>query len=353
MLSLRTLTRTSALAALALASAPALLAAQRFALRGDRAAFHNLAGEVTIESGSGSEVVVTVERRGADADELRVERADVDGADAVRVVYPGDRIVYPRLGGRGQTTVNLDGEGGSRGWSWGWGRGRRITVVGSGRGTEAYADARIQVPAGRSVTVNQAVGRVTVTNVDGRLTVKTASARVEATGTRGFLDIDVGSGGVAVTNAEGELKVDTGSGGVRVSGIRGSSALIDTGSGGVTGSGIRVRELKVDVGSGGVDLADVAADDVVVDTGSGSVALSLTRDADHVRIDTGSGGVTLAVPDGFGAMLEVDTGSGGISVDVPVEARRASRSHLTGRLGDGRGQVVIDTGSGGVRIRRR
>lgn len=345
--------RTLAVAALALAAAPALLSAQRFALRGDRAAFHNLAGEVTLEAGSGSEVVVTVTRGGSDADELEVERADVDGADAVRVVYPEGRIVYPRMGGRGQTTVSVGNDDGREGWSWGWGRGRRITIAGSGRGTEAWADARIQVPAGRSVTVNQAVGRVTVTNVDGRLRVKTAAAAVSATGTRGFLDIDVGSGGVTVANAEGELKVDTGSGGVRVSGVRGSSALIDTGSGGVTGGDIRVRELKVDVGSGGVNLSGVSAEDVLVDTGSGSVALGLDRDADHVRIDTGSGGVTLTLPEGFGAMLEVDTGSGGIDVDFPVEARRASRSHLTGRIGDGRGQVMIDTGSGGVRIRRR
>jgi DUF4097 and DUF4098 domain-containing protein YvlB len=81
------------------------------------------------------------------------------------------------------------------------------------------------------------------------------------------------------------------------------------------------------------------------------VELSLTADAERVRIDTGSGGVALSIPRGFGAELEIDTGSGGIDVDVPVTARRASRRHFTGTLGDGRGTVVIDTGSGGVRIR--
>lgn len=346
-------------AAPALAAAAALGAAElraqdaeRFTLRDERAAVYNLAGEVRVEPGSGSDVVVEVTPSGADARELRVQRGTRDGAGTVTVVYPGDRVVYPRIGrgSRTQLTVQRDGSFGGGGGRLFGGGARRVNIAGSGRGTEAWADVRVQVPAGRSVAIHQGVGRVEVSNVRGELRVRTASAAVRASGTRGSLDVDVGSGGVEVRDAEGTLSLDTGSGGVRLANVRGPSLLVDTGSGGVDGADIEVERLMVDVGSGGVELAQVGAREVEIDTGSGSVELSLTRDARSVVIDTGSGGVTLGLPRDFGAQLEIDTGSGGIRVDVPVEARRASRNNFLGRMGDGDGRVLIDTGSGGVRV---
>lgn len=325
--------------------------AQRFTLRAERVSVHNVAGEVRVEAGSGSEVVVEVERRGEDADRLRVERGREGEGERVAVLYPGDRVVYPAIG-RSNSTVSVrrDGIYGGDG-SGGLLRGRRITVTGSGRGTRAWADVVVRVPAGRTVAVHQAVGTVEVRNVRGDLRVNTASAPVRAAGTRGALDVDVGSGGVSVSDAEGSVRIDTGSGGVRVNDVRGPLLEVDTGSGGVTGSGVDAERVVVDVGSGGVDLERVSARDVTVDTGSGAVDLALTGDARSVRIDTGSGGVTLTVPRGFGAELTVETGSGGIDVDVPVEGRRSSRGSFSGRIGDGDGRVVIDAGSGGVRIR--
>jgi len=120
----------------------------------------------------------------------------------------------------------------------------------------------------------------------------------------------------------------------------------------VQGTDLAVARLHVDVGSGGVRLDAVDARIVDIDTGSGAVNLRLRRDADHVKIDTGSGGVTLAVPADFGAEADIDTGSGGIHVNVPAAVRRSARDHFTGTLGDGRGRLIIDTGSGGVQIVR-
>lgn len=346
--------RRAALLALGTAAAATLPAGaqERFTLEGDRVAVYNLAGEVRVEPGSGDGVVVEVTRGGSAGARLDVERGEHDGFRTLAVVYPGDEIVYPRMGRGSNTNLTVRGDGTFGGDSRIFGGGRRVTLRGAGRGAEAWADLRVMVPEGRTVAVHQAVGEVEVTNVRGDLRVKTASAAVRATGTRGTLNVDVGSGGVELEDAQGDLLVDTGSGGVRLSRVGGSRLVVDTGSGGVTGEGITVEDLRVDVGSGGVRLAGVAARDVLVDTGSGSVGLDLTRDARSVRIDTGSGGVTLGLPEDFGAELEIDTGSGGIDVDVPVTVRVSRRSHLVGTVGDGEGRVVIDTGSGGVRVRR-
>ncbi|HEU0054565.1 MAG TPA: DUF4097 family beta strand repeat-containing protein [Longimicrobium sp.] len=339
---------------LAGAAALALMAAgsaraqetERFALRG-AATVYNLAGEMRVERGDVREVTVEVTRRGDDAGQLRVERS----GERVSVVYPGDRVVYPRLGSGSRTSLEVgrDGSFGGGGRVFG---GRRVTVSGSGRGVRAWADVRVLVPRGGQVAVHQGVGSVEVRDVNGELRVKTASAAVRTEDTEGALTVDVGSGGVEVSDADGAVSIDTGSGGVRLNNVRGPSLMVDTGSGGVRGENIRAERVNVDVGSGGVTLEEVDARNVRIDTGSGSVDVEFAGDAESVVIDTGSGGVTVALPERFGAELDIDTGSGGISVDVPAAISRRERSHFTGTVGDGEGRVVIDTGSGGVRVRR-
>jgi lia operon protein LiaG len=335
-----------ALPALSVAVLAAPLAGQteRFTLTGRTPVVHNLVGEVTVAAGSGNAVVVEVTRAGADAGQLRVTRS----GDAVRVVYPGDRVVYSRMGARSRSTLQVRRDGTIGGGIVGT---RRVTVAGSGSGTRAHADVRVLVPAGRMVAVHQGVGQVQVTNVNGRVEVNTAAAAVRAQGTRGELEVDVGSGAVQVRDAQGEVAVETGSGHVTLQNVRGTTLEVSTGSGGVSGGGVRVQTMEVTVGSGGIELSGVHARDVSLETGSGAVRLGMTSDAD-LAVETGSGGVTITVPNSFGAELDIDTGSGGITVDLPVTNRRASRGSFAGRVGDGNGRVQIETGSGGVRIRR-
>ncbi len=321
-----------------------------FSIQGDRIEIYNIAGQVRIQSGSGSAVVVDIEAGGADADQLDVQTGPIGAAETLRVIYPDDRIVYRELRGRSRTQFSVRPDGTFFGRTR---RGDRVTVTGSGRGLEAYADMTISIPAGKTVSVFLGVGEVDVTNVNGNLTVDVAAAPVTTRDTRGTLSIDTGSGAVEVTNATGDVSVDTGSGSVEVSGVTGGSLLVDTGSGRVGGEDIEVDELNIDTGSGRIELDNVTSSNIRLDTGSGSVRLDLTSDVELLDIDTGSGRVTVAIPDNLGAELNIETGSGGIDFDMPVTVRRFSRSELHGTIGDGRGRIIVDSGSGGVRFVRR
>lgn len=317
---------------------------ERYELEGPRVAIYNLAGVARVEAGSGSAVTVEVARGGADASSLRVETGPVDEAETLRVIYPGDRVVYEEAGGHSRTQIRVREDGR-------FGRdGRRVSVTGSGDGVRAHADLTIRVPQGVEVAVYLGVGRAEARGVSADLRLDTHAAPVTARDIRGFLNVDTGSGGVEVSGVEGDLVVDTGSGGVDVSAVRGSRVNLDTGSGSVTGSDVRAEQLRVDTGSGSIRLADITATDLRLDTGSGGVEVDLTSDVRSLEIDTGSGGVVVRVPEGLGASLELETGSGGIHTDIPVQVQRASRDHLTGRIGDGNGSIRIDTGSGSIRL---
>ncbi len=337
------------------ATVPTTLIAQtpeRRTIPGDDIAVYNIAGVMRVEGGSGSDVSVEVTRGGADASKLTIQTGRVRGRETLRVIYPDRRIVYrqgewSRWRSRTTLRVNDDGTFGDN-----HDDGRSVDIVGSGDGLEAYADVRVIVPRGKRVSVFLGVGEAKIDNVDGDLLVDVSAAPVTSTRTRGKLSLDTGSGEVKVTDAQGEVDLDTGSGSVEVMNIRGPYLKMDTGSGRVRGSDIVAEELELDTGSGGVRLAQVQSKRIKLDSGSGSVELDLRSDVDDVRIESGSGGVTLGIPESLGAAIRIDTGSGGIDTDIPIQVKKAERSYLSGTIGDGKGEISIETGSGGVRLRR-
>jgi hypothetical protein len=317
-------------------------------LAGTEVAVYNLAGRVDVVAGSGTEVVVRVRRGGSDGGRLTLERGRIEGRETLRVRYPGDEIVYPEMGRGSRSTVSVRADGtfsdGGRGGT------ERVTVQGSGDGLEAWADLTVEVPAGRSTEVYLAVGHAEARGVTGDVRLDTGSGEVRASGVEGRLIVDTGSGSVDVSDVRGEVLVDTGSGRIDVARVSGERVELDTGSGGVQATGVEARSLRIDTGSGMVRIEDVSSADVEIDTGSGGVELELRTDVERLVVDTGSGGVTVRVPDGLGAEIELETGSGRIQVDVPVSVRSAGRDSFRGRIGDGRGTVSIDTGSGGIRL---
>ena len=324
----------------------------RRTLTGNDIAVYNIAGVMRVEGGTGGDVTVEVTRGGRDGSKLQIATGPIRGRETLRVIYPDRRILYKQndRGWGSRTTLRVDDDGTfnddrSR-------EGRSVDIVGSGDGLDAYADVRVVVPRGKRVSVYLGVGEAKIENVDGDLYVDVSSAPVTATRTRGKLSLDTGSGEVRVTDAQGEVDLDTGSGSVEVSNIRGPHLKMDTGSGRVRGSDVVVDEIELDTGSGSVRLGKVQSKRITLDSGSGSVELDLRADVESVRIDSGSGGVTLGIPETLGAEIRIDTGSGGIDTDIPVQVKKAERNYLSGTIGDGKGEIVIETGSGGVRLRR-
>lgn len=353
---------TSALVvALSLAAARPIMA-QHFTLRGSEAAIYNLAGSIRVQGTSSGEIEVNVAKKGDDASKLKVESGTLRGRETVRVIFPSDRIVFRGSGSssrwrgdRTQLDVNDDGtfgDGDGRRDGW-FGRGDRVEIVSSGRGLDASADVTVSLPRGRSLRIALAAGDATVENVDGDVNVNVWAANVTTTHTKGMLSLDTGSGETSVTDAEGEVTVDAGSGGLTLSRVKGARLSLDSGSGRVRADEVAVEHLRIDSGSGSVDLRAISAPDIVLDSGSGSVGLDLTSDVQTLRIDSGSGSITINVPESLGAELEADTGSGGIDFDFPVQIMKRDDDFVRARLGDGRGRIMIDSGSGSVRVRKR
>lgn len=338
---------------LAAASSAAGQTAQRYTVAGDNVAIYNLAGVVRVEGGPAGDVVVEVTRGGNDAAKLQIQTGPIGSRQTLRVIYPDDDVVYSAMGFRGSTTLDVRDDGTFSGDRREGGRGHRVRISDDGSGLDAHADLRILVPAGRRIAVYLAVGKMTATNVDGEVRLDVSSADVVASGMKGSLAVDAGSGDVRVTDVTGDLNLDTGSGDVVVSGVKGDDLGIDTGSGDVTLDHAQGRSLKIETGSGNADASAVTADDLIIDTGSGDVTLELLAGGGSIDIDTGSGEVTLTLPGAYGADVILDTGSGDIDLGgLSVTVRKLAEDHIEGRIGDGKGRLHVETGSGNVRLKK-
>lgn len=348
--------------ALVLLPAGPLMAQQpeRYVLDGDEVAIYNLAGLLQVDAGKGA-VEVEVTRGGADASRLKVAQGEIDGRQTLRVIYPNALVHYAVGKGRNRTDLRVrddgtfgDSDDGDHKHDHDRSRdGRRITIDFEPGGLDAHADLKVKVPSKGSVCLHLAVGQVTVTNVDGDLRIDVSSAPVDVTGFKGSLMVDVGSGNVRATQVDGDLIVDTGSGSVEVSKVRGKRLSIDTGSGEVTGSDLESDDVSVDTGSGGIALTTMRSPRIALETGSGDVRADLQGDVNSLGVETGSGSVDIKAPATLGATIEMETSSGDIETDFPVQVTRHARDHMSGQIGDGKGSIAIETGSGSVRLLKR
>lgn len=315
-------------------------------LRADRLELCDLIGEVRLEGWDGDAFEATITVRGDDAREDLIAVETREGPRAgLTIRFPTDeerRYVYPALGRGSKSTISASCEGGGdidlNLWDLLRGRGPgRITVAGSGRGLEVWADVLVRVPAGKETSVCIGVGRILANRVRG-------DSRLESS-----------SGPVSVESHEGALWIDTGSGGVSIEGCRGEEIRVDTGSGGVELREIDCADLQVDTGSGGVRGRGLSAEGADIDTGSGGIALAFDRmGGGDFRFDTGSGSVTVGLPQEASAEVRAETGSGSVRADVDfARILHRERDELAFTVGDGAASIDIDTGSGSIEIVQR
>jgi DUF4097 and DUF4098 domain-containing protein YvlB len=333
---------------------------ERYLLEGGDLAIYNLAGLLQVEPGQG-QVAVEVTRGGADAARLKVAQGEIDDRQTLRLIYPEDKIHYALGKGDSRTDLKVrdDGTFGDSDWEWDHNghhrrdhshEGHRVTIATDTDGLDAHADLKVKVPANTRISFYLAVGRVTVTNAGGEMRIDAHNSPVSVSGFKGSLSIDVGSGSVHATQVDGELDVDTGSGSVEVTQVRGRHLMIDTGSGDVTGSDLQGDDASVETGSGSIALSAMRYPQASLETGSGSVRADLQGDVGSLSVETGSGDVSIKAPATLGAEVEIETASGDIETDFPVQITRHARDHMSGRIGDGKGSIAIETGSGGVRL---
>ena len=345
---------------------------QRYTLSGSDVEIWNLVGSIALQPSTGSQVVVTVSRSGPDASRVQIRQGQLDGHDALRVVFPAQDIRYDGrdYDQRGRveinTTVRVRDDG-----TFDPDAGERIRISTHGGDIEARADCQVLVPQGKQVTVHLAVGAVTAANVDGQITadvlaadvrgrqllgpvrVRSASGDVTLDGARSPVDVETASGDVTLSGAQDDVMIQTASGDIGLRDVRATRATVRSSSGDLRASGLTLDALAIGTSSGDVHIERSRIPDLTAHSSSGDIDVVLAPGLKSARLSASSGDITLRVPPATGIALDASTGSGDVNVDdsgLAIQVLTHGDHRFVAKIGDGAGRVETSTSSGDVRV---
>jgi len=235
------------------------------------------------------------------------------------------------------------------------------------------ADIRVEHVAG-TLELEAVSGDVTVLGGAEWINAEAVSGDVTLSGDAKHFDVTATSGDVSIAGNADELDVETASGDINLDGSFGAVKL-EAISGDIEIAG-SVCDLVVETVSGDISAARVLKT-TAAESVSGEVRLTGDRLSDgdfgtisgRIECDTGlaeqadleiesvSGAVALTLPQDLGATFNISSFAGSIRNDFGPQAERVDEhgpgSELQFTLGDGAGQVDVETHSGNIRIRSR
>lgn len=190
--------------------------------------------------------------------------------------------------------------------------------------------------------------------VKAEVSVDGVSAEIEIHGVGGrHLEVDNVSGDVSVTARPDQAGFDNVSGDLTLQ-LDSRKVEVDNVSGDVALAGRLNGEISIEAVSGSVTLRAGTLERLTASTVSGDVDLHATlAPGGRIQAETLSGDLSLVLPKATSARLNIETFSGDIHSDTGrvVEPEHGPGATLETRLGDGDGQVRLESFSGDVQLR--
>ena len=218
------------------------------------------------------------------------------------------------------------------------------------------SDLRIRVPEGSRLEIGVVSAEVSVTNilggldiggVSGDLTIEQVRERIRIRNVSGQIELTDAKGRIRVKSVSGDIEVDNAHGPAQYHSISGSIILKDVS-----------EELNLETVSGDIEVIDGVISSARGHTVSGDIDLEVTMlDRADIDFDTVSGSVRLRLGGDLDARYDMETASGSIrnriTDDKPSHSKYVRDEKLRFIIGDGDGEVIINSHSGDIVISRQ
>ena len=166
------------------------------------------------------------------------------------------------------------------------------------------------------------------------------------------LYVSTGNGDLSVESAGSEVELRTGHGGIRI-GETDGRVVASTGNGDLAVGGAR-GPVRASTGNGRIFVA-TAAGPVSASTGNGDIDVSMQslRASGDMEFRSGSGAVRITLPADFNGDIDASTGNGELRTDFAIRlVGRLDPQHMRGTIGTGGRMLRLSTGNGRLELRK-
>lgn len=166
------------------------------------------------------------------------------------------------------------------------------------------------------------------------------------------LYVSTGNGDLSVESAGSEVELRTGNGGIRI-GETDGRVVASTGNGDLEVGGAR-GPVRASTGNGRIFVA-TAAGPVSASTGNGDIDVSMQslRASGDMEFRSGSGAVRITLPADFNGDIDASTGNGELRTDFAIRlVGRLDPQHMRGTIGTGGRMLRLSTGNGRLELRK-
>jgi len=233
----------------------------------------------------------------------------------------------------------------------------------------------IIVPKQTNVECSSSFGKIKLANIYGNAKGKTSSGSITAENIKGSAALDTSFGSINCNNISGgdiELKTSSGKIGITKAAFGNCSAHTSFGS--VTSSELTGKSLTLKSNSGNINLTEASSETADIFTSFGRITCRritsavLTARSNSGNIDiacsdsapaeinanvvTSFGSIDFVAPPGFSGQVELATSFGSVNTNLPITITgEVSKKKLTGKIGEGKGKLHLETKSGSIKIK--
>lgn len=214
------------------------------------------------------------------------------------------------------------------------------------------SDLKIFVPRNSNVEVKGVSTDIEVEDIQGGIKAVSVSGDLDVGDVGKRINLSSVSGDISLVSAHGQIKARTVSGEIEVRRANGNGSYHSvSGSIVVQSSG---EDLDLETVSGNIEATLQKFHDLAGNTVSGDIEISgQLQGGGNIDLESISGTVELSLDADTNARFDIQTGSGGkirnrLTDDKPRVSKYSRDSMLRFVLGDGSGEVVINTASGRI-----
>ncbi len=231
------------------------------------------------------------------------------------------------------------------------------SIQGSAQLNTSFGSVKCKDVSGGEIIAKSSSGSITAEDIKGTAQMETSFGSITCSNfSGGDVTLKTSSGKIALLKASfGACDAQTSHGSLKASELTGDSIKLKSGSGNVDVTEASANTADISTSFGRISCKQIACRNLTTKSSSGSIDIACAQSAPAeitATATTSHGSIDFSTPPNFVGQVELSTSYGSIKSDLPITITgQVSKKKLTGTIGEGKGQLHLETKSGSIKIK--